>query len=275
MQPSPHLSSFQVKEGKKNIKASEICDVVLGKAQRHCKMPGEGKKQAIHGNGEKTNCTCASTPTTPPPTHWRQRHLPAVSGHVLARESGKSLLPELNINLASHFFLNYGYFQVQEGNEGQGGISLSLNTLTWSLREFLACTSIPLECSRSTNQNIASRVSVQIFSSKGIPQIQNCVFSILTVSRNLASAKPVLLSLPGFQWSSWTHFISILLNSGSSEFNFNFYLIYVCPLLMLAVFSRFSCLSLTLVWWNNHCTRCTCSSKWRLPVFHTVVMIFL
>lgn len=77
------------------------------------------------------------------------------------------MLLGLDINLVSHFFFNYVYFQVQEGNEGQGGMSLSLNTLSWSLREFLACTSIPLECSRSTNQETASRVSV-IFSSKCI-----------------------------------------------------------------------------------------------------------
>lgn len=107
----------------------------------------------------------------------------------------------ININLVARFFFNYVYFQVQEGNEGQGEISSSLNTLTWSLREFLACTSTPLERSRSTNQNISSRVSIHIFSSKCIPQIQNCFFSILRVSRNLANAKLVLLSLPGLQWS--------------------------------------------------------------------------
>lgn len=161
-------------------------------------MPGEGKKQALHGNGEKSNCTCASTPI---PSSEAKASSCSIKP-CTCKKSGKSVLPELNINLASHFFVNDGYFQIQEGNKGQGEISLSLNTLTWSLREFLACAAIPLECSRSTNQHIASRVSVQIFSSKCIPQIQNCFFSILTLSRNLASAKPGLLSLSGLQWSS-------------------------------------------------------------------------
>lgn len=105
------------------MKSTEICTVLLGKAQGHCKVPKVGKEQAKHDNGDKSNhiCVPASIPTPPANLSGRQRHPKAASGNVFAGGKGGSALLGLEISLAPHFIFSYAYSQVL-GRKETGGM---------------------------------------------------------------------------------------------------------------------------------------------------------
>lgn len=155
-QAFPALNKLKKNNLYKKQKASEICDVLIGEAQGHFEMPGEGKKQAMHDNGEKSNHTPvpASTPTHPANLIGRQKHPTAVSSNVLARGSGKSVLVGRERNLAPHFIFSYAYSQVLSRKEmveqRKRKKSQYINLISEGILGLYIYSNVKLEHSRST-----------------------------------------------------------------------------------------------------------------------------